>query len=335
MHFLKELTNLDGVSGNEEKIREFIIKHLKKYSDNMYIDPMGNLVVQRDGKGKRNVFMAHMDEVGIMVTKINDDGTLSFSRVGGIVPEVLIGKKFRNGKIKGVIGIKPIHLRKKYTAIPDIKDMVLDIGVSKREQAEEKVKIGDYFVFDTNFVQINRNRFITKAIDDRAGCAAIMDLFIDKSLFRKSLTAIFTVQEEIGTRGALGIVDYLDMDRAYIVEGTGCGDFPVYGEKRDLPKYPGLGKGPVITIMDASFIIDKKHLQNIENVAQKANIPYQYKRPGVGGTDAKVTEKSKGGVLSSVIAMPARYIHSPYQIGDMKDYDNTMKLLKEILKADI
>jgi endoglucanase len=267
--FLKTLTELDGVSGNEDKVRDFIIENIRKYADEVLIDPMGNLIVKRSGKGKTNLFAAHMDEVGIMVTKINDDGTLSFSRVGGIMPEVIIGSRFRNGELKGVVGIKPIHLRKDYTKIPDIDDMVLDLGFSKKEEAARKVKLGDYFAFDTNFKWINKNRFITKAVDDRAGCAAIMDLFLKKELYKRDMIGLFTVQEETGTRGASGVIDYLSPDRAYIVEGTGCGDFPNPEKDRDLPRYPTLTGGPVVTIMDSAFLIDENHLKNIEKVANK------------------------------------------------------------------
>ncbi len=331
--FIKELTTMDGVSGKEEKIREYIIDKIKKYADEILIDPMGNLIVKRKGKGKPKIFTAHMDEVGFMITEINSDGSLSFVNVGGILPEVTIGSYVRNGDIKGVIGIKPVHLREKRGVVPKIKDLVIDAGFSSKEDAERKVKIGDRFVFDSEFRWISKKRYMTKAIDDRVGCSLIMDLFADKKHFRKSIIGVFTVQEEVGLRGAYGLRDILDGGEVYIMEGTGCGDFPIIGtDEKDIPSYPSLGKGPVITIMDATFIIEEKHLRKLEKICKDNKIPYQYKRPGVGGTDAGALQSSKKGMVCAVIAVPARYIHSANQIGDIDDYENTYKLMSKIVE---
>ncbi len=329
---LEKLSNLDGASGDEARVREFIQKRIRKYADSMEIDALGNLICFKKGRVKKPIVLiaAHMDEVGFMVTEKRQNGTLGFSKVGGIDSRVILAKTLRFGKngTKGVIGAKPVHLLKKeeVTKIPGIDEMYIDVGAKSHKDFKD-IEVGDYVYFDTCFEKISAKVVKGKAFDDRAGCSLIMDLFKEK--FRMPLYGVFSTQEEIGLRGAMVIGNRLRPDYVIILEGTGAGDFP---SKKDNSKSPFLGKGPALTVMDKSMIADKKLLELIIKIAKRKGIPYQLKQPGIGGTDAGRIQISRKGVKCAVIAVPARYIHSPVCLMNLSDYGNTLKLAKFVLK---
>lgn len=329
---LKKLSNLDGTSGDEIEVRKFIRGKIKKFVDSIEVDPLGNLICFKRGKKKGPLILisAHMDEVGFMITGKQQDGTLRFSKVGGIGTRVILAKTLRIGekKKKGVIGVKPTHLLEDEEAnrIPKVRELYIDIG-AKADKDVKDIDIGDFAYFDTNFEKISSDIVKGKAFDDRIGCSLILDIVKEKLTF--PLYAVFTTQEEIGLRGARVIGNRIKPDYAIILEGTGAGDFPT---GKDKSRSPLLEKGPVLTVIDRSMIADRDLLQRIIRIAKRGAIPYQIKQPGIGGTDAEIIQISQRGVKCAVIAVTARYIHSPVSLMSIKDYKNTLKLAMLVLK---
>ncbi len=332
---LKRLAEASGVSGNENEVRELILSEIKRHVDSSHIDAMGNLIVTKRGRKNRPRVMlaAHMDEVGLMVVNIEKTGMLKFRAVGGIDERVLLSKQVVIGKDKtrGVIGSKPIHLiwskEEERKRVPKIDELFIDIGANSLEDAQKAVKIGDYAAFATKFANLGPT-FKGKAFDDRAGCALLVELI--KKPLPVTIHAAFTVQEEVGLRGARIAAYKIEPDIAIVLEGTAAGDFP---EKRDLSKAAEIGKGPVITIMDRTVICDRGLVDLAVATAGKYRIPYQLKRPGVGGTDAGRIHITKAGCKTLVFSVPCRYVHSPVSIVSRSDFVNCARLLERTLKT--
>jgi endoglucanase len=271
-----------------------------------------------------------MDEVGLMITAKNRDGTLKFSRIGGISTQVLLGQMVRIGKkkVRGVIGVKPVHMLEEAESkkMPKIEELYIDIGASSEKDLSD-IMIGDYAYFDSTYEKMASSTAMGKAFDDRIGCSLILEMI--KERFSFPLYVVFTTQEEIGLRGARVVGNRISPDYAIIMEGTGAGDSPT---EKDIAKTPMLGKGPTLTVKDRSMIADPELLKRIVAVAKRRNIPVQIKQPGIGGTDAGRIQISQRGVRCAVIAVPARYIHSPASVMSMKDYHNARKLAIAVLK---
>lgn len=331
---LKKLTALDGVSGDEKPVRDYILSQVKDYVDDYWIDNLGNLITYKKGSGNgpRVMLDAHMDEVGMMVTQINSDGLLKFQIVGGIEDRVLVGKRVRIGenKIPGVIGLKPIHLQDstERTGAVNKKKLTIDIGAKDKEQAEAKVEVGDTVAFAYDPVDFGDNKLMAKALDDRVGCAALIEILKDN--YDCDIYGCFTVQEEIGLKGAKTASFQVNPDIAIVLEGTTCYDLPGAEEQSMSTR---CGQGPALTIMDRSVIVDSELLKLIEDVAKIKAIPYQYKQTVSGGTNAGRIQVNGTGVKVAVIAVPCRYIHTPVSVMDKSDFENMLKLAKEVLKV--
>ncbi|MBC7233782.1 MAG: M42 family metallopeptidase [Chloroflexi bacterium] len=332
---LKELSEACGVSGNEGAVRQVILDAIRDRVDEYRTDALGNLIALKKGTGKtaRKVMIAaHMDEVGLMIMHIEKEGSLRFHPVGGIDDRVLLAKKVLIGenKVPGVIGAKPVHLLepKAREQVVKFKEMSIDIGVSSKEEAERLVKVGDYAVFDVPFVELGGalRTVKGKAFDDRAGCAVLVELLRDRYPF--DLYAAFTVQEEVGLRGARVAAYSIAPHLAFALEGTICDDLP---KKGDTSPTTVLGKGPAITIMDRSVIADRRLVELLIDTAEKNGIPYQFKQPALGGTDAGAIHLSREGVPSAVVAVPSRYIHSPTSLLSLNDLENTVQLMRQTL----
>lgn len=329
---LRQLSNLDGAAGDEREVREFIQKHVEEHVTTTAVDALGNLICFKKGKKKRPVILlaAHMDEVALMITAKNKDGTLKFSRIGGISVQVMLAQTVRigNKKIRGVIGVKPVHMLEEpeEKKMPKVEELYIDVGAASEKDLGD-IGIGDYAYFDTAYEKMSPITAIGKAFDDRIGCSLMLEMV--KKTFPFPLYAVFTAQEEIGLRGAQVIGNRINPDFAIIMEGTGAGDSP---SDKDTARIPMLGKGPTLTVKDRSMIADPELLRRIIAVAKKGNIPYQIKQPGIGGTDAGRIQISQHGVRCGVIAVPARYIHSPASLMSMKDYHNARKLAMALLK---
>jgi endoglucanase len=333
---LKELSEAYGVSGHEGAVRQIIQDAIKDLVDEQHADVLGNLIALKRGSGsepRRKVMIsAHMDEVGLMIVYVERDGWLRFRPVGGIDDRVLLAKKVLIGdaKVPGVIGVKPIHLLepRQRSQVMKVEDMNIDIGASKKEEAERLVKIGDYAAFDVSFAELGgpQRTVKGKAFDDRAGCAVLIELL--RASYAFDLYAAFTVQEEVGLRGAQVAAYAIAPDVAFALEGTVCDDLP---KKKDLSPTTTLGAGPAITIMDRSVIADRRLVNLLVESAEKNGIPHQFKQPGIGGTDAGAIHTSREGVPSAVVAVPSRFIHSPVCMLSLNDLDNTVRLMRETL----
>ena len=330
LKLLKELTAADGVSGFEAPIRHLIAEKCRPYADEMHVDTMGNLVVFKKGK-KHNVpklmIAAHMDEVGFLITKIEDTGVLRFQEAGGINPRVALGRRVLIGAnhVPGVTGLKAYHLvtPEEEKTTPSIAQMYIDIGAESKEEAAKLVKLGDPVVFDSDFVRFGegKRRIKAKAIDDRIGCTQMIKL-MEKDL-PMDVTFVFTVQEEVGLRGAKAAAFNLAPDIALILEGTTSADMPGVD---DAKKVTLVGGGCVIGCVDTGTIYDRKLFECLRDLADEAGIPWQIKNYIAGGTDAAVIQRSRAGVRVANISTPVRMLHAASTVADKTDMENGLKL---------
>lgn len=331
---LKKLTMACGVSGNEDEVRKIIIEDIKDYADEIKIDRLGNLIAIKKGKeGYPKVMLAaHMDEVGLMVKSIDETGFIKFAVVGGMDERILVSKQVLIGKdkIPGVIGAKAIHLQEpEERTIPlKTKQLYIDIGASSKEAAEKVVKKGDYVAFNSDYVEFGKNLIKAKALDDRAGCAVLADLL--KEEYDVDLYAVFTVQEELGLRGATVAAYNADPNFAIVFEGTLCSDVTEVPKAYHITK---LGKGPAISLMDSRTIFSKELNKRIYETAVENNIDIQYRQPSRGGNDAGAIHITKEGVPCAALSMPCRYIHSPSSIMSLDDFEGCKKTIKLFLKG--
>lgn len=337
---LEQLSNQMGVSGGEGAIRKLIIPAIKNLVDELTVDTIGNVFATKKAptdNAPTVMIAAHMDEVGFMITKIASSGMLRFTTVGGFDTRLLPGNSVVVGKdkIPGVIGLGAIHNLQpgQYDQAPSLKSLAIDIGASKKEEAAAKVSPGDYATFDTQFEHLNGDSQNTetgiikgKALDDRLGCAMLIELL--KQDYPVNIVGVFTVQEEIGLRGASVAAHKVNPDMAIVLECTTANDMPIRDKEIG---YPRLGDGPCLTIMDRSFIASQALLDTVEAAAAKHNIPYQYKYPSMGGTDAGAIHQSRAGVPSITIAAPSRYIHSPAALVELADFWHSIKLVAATL----
>lgn len=338
---LNELRNLcliDGISGDEGKVREYIISRIKdkcEYS----VDPMGNLRVFKKGKNKpKNKVMlsAHMDEVGFICTYICDNGFIKFTNVGGVDPKVAVGRAVKIGenKISGVIGNKAVHLCSddEDKIAPKLEKLYIDIGAENKAEAEKYVNIGDSVYFASDYVEFGEDKIKAKAIDDRFGCAIMLKM-IDSELEYDTHFA-FLVQEEVGCRGAGAAVFAIRPDYAIVLEATTASDISgVSDEDRVCVQ----GKGAVVSFMDRSTVYNRDLFKGAFALAKEKNISIQPKTTVAGGNDAGAIHKACSGVYTIAVSLPCRYIHSGTSVGDKKDmkacYDLAVALCEEYANA--
>ncbi len=324
---IKELTALNGVSGNENEVREYIISKIENLCDSYRIDSIGNVIAYKRGSGSKQKVMlsAHMDEVGFIVSGHTDKGFIKFKAVGGIDDRILPGKKVVIGKkkISGVIGIKPIHQqeREERDKISKIKQLYIDIGADSKEEAEKLAPLGEFIAFDSDLVNLGYDCIKAKALDDRVGCAVLIEAL--KHSYDFDLYACFTVQEEVGLRGAQVAAYGVMPDMALIIEGTTCADVPDV-EKHEYSTI--LGNGAALTIMDRTCYCDRELVQYLYDVASQNNIKVQYKQTTTGGNDAGQIQRTGTGVKTASISVPCRYIHSPVSVMSRSDYEAVERL---------
>lgn len=330
---LKELCLTNGISGDENIIREIIISEIKGYATNFKIDPLGNILVFKKGKeqAKNKVLLsAHMDEVGFIVTEITDDGLLKFDEVGGIDRRVVLGDRVVVGNnINGVVGIKPVHLSKgdEQNKIPEYEDMYIDIGANDKNDALKYVSYGDSVSFKS-FYQNNEKTIISKAIDDRAGCCMLVEMI--KSDLPYDMYFSFVVQEEVGLRGAATAAYTIKPDFAIVLEATTAADIPSVDETKQICKVSG---GTVVSFMDKRTIYDKELIKKSFEIAESTGNKIQYKKAVAGGNDAGAIQKSRSGVRTIALSVPCRYLHSQLSLISIADYNSTLKLAFELAKT--
>lgn len=331
---LEKLTEACGGPGQEDEVRDLIRQEVTPLVDEVKTDALGNLIAIKNptAKGPKVMLAAHMDEVALMVLSIEQSGLIKFNPIGGIDPRVLVAKTVVIGKnrVSGVIGSKPIHLQKPQERKQPlgIGELFIDVGASKKEEAEKLVSIGDLAYFTTKYSEIGTNKIKAKALDDRVGCNMLIELLKDDYQF--PLYGAFTVQEEVGLRGAGVATHQVEPDLALVLEGTTASDVPGTPEHKHATS---VGKGPSLTIMDSSVIPDQRLVAKLMHLADQHQIPVQYRRSTAGGTDAGKIQASRTGTRVAGIAIPCRYIHSPASIMSKNDMENAIKLVKLFLKS--
>lgn len=321
---IKRLTESFGVSGNEEAIRETIIDEIKNYITEIKVDALGNLIATKPGKGKKIMVAAHMDEIGVMATYIDEKGFIRFSNIGGVSPFVSVGQKvkFKNGTMGAVFYEDKLEDMKSLK----LSKMYIDIGAKDKSDAEKSVRIGDVACFVGDAVR-QGDMVISKAIDDRSGCAVLIEAIKQLPQTENEIYFVFTVQEELGLRGAKTAAYQLKPDIAIAVDVTATGDTP----EANLMEVK-CGGGPAIKIKDKSVICHPDVKRLLEVSAKNINIPYQYEVLEFGGSDPGAIHISGGGVPSGAISIPCRYLHSPVEAANLQDIENAAKLLVEAIK---
>jgi putative aminopeptidase FrvX len=336
---LEQLSNAFGPSGYEGEVRNLILKAVRPHVSDVQVDALGNVLAYKSEASfpLKVLLDAHMDEVGFMVTHIEPNGLLRFAAVGSLDVRLLPGKRLLVGsdRLPGVIGLKPIHLASKdeLASVAAMQDLSIDIGAKEQGQASQQVSVGDYAVFDTRFARLGvatpderTGRVKGKAFDDRVGCAMLAETL--KGDYPVQVVGAFTVQEEVGSRGAQVAAYTVQPDLAVVIEGTVADDLPA---DQGPPPATRLGHGPAITLMDRSFVADRRLVDWLVETAEINGIPYQFKRPNVGSTDGGPISRSRTGVPTIALSVPCRYIHAPAAVMDLNDFWQALALLKTAL----
>ena len=327
LNLLKSLCLLDGTSGDESTVREFIINQIKGCCE-YKVDNLGNIICFKKGKkqtDKRLMLDAHMDEVGLIITAITSDGFLKFDTVGGMDASVLSFKTVKIGEITGVISSKPVHLlsadeRKKPQ---NTSALYIDIGATNKEEALALVSLGDTAVIQSDFVKMGEN-VKAKALDDRIGCAVLITLLKEDAEY--DFWAVFSTQEEIGTRGARVATFAINPDFALILEATTAADIAGISDDKSVCN---LGNGPVVSFMDRATAYDR----DLYNAALNSGLKVQPKRAVAGGNNAGAVHLSREGVRTLAISLPCRYIHSPSCVANINDMEAMLSLTKYMLNG--
>jgi len=336
LDLLRELSNAVAVSGDEGAVRRLVLETIRDDVDETKVDALGNVLALKKGTGRsgRVLIAAHMDEVGFMVTDYDSDGTLRFDLVGGIDDRVLSGKPVWVGhkRLPGLIGLAPIHLltADRRSTVVKAPHLRIDLGVESAEAAKKLVKIGERGTFATEFTTLGPS-LRGKALDNRLGCATLIELLRGKP-FSFDLHAAFTVQEEVGLRGAKVAGYTADPLCAFVLDCTPAFDLPDSGNRENTQYNTRLGHGPAIYLADRATLSDERLIRYLRKTAEGAGIPHQFRQPGGGGTDAGAIHLARGGVPSISVSVPGRYLHSPAAIVRAEDWRNTVKLMRLALE---
>jgi len=339
IRLLEKLSNAFGPSGSEDDVADLLKKELEAYADETHVDKLGNVLFYHNGKeGSPKIMLAaHMDEIGFIVTFVEETGFLRFDTIGGITNIIMPGQRVLlrgdKGYLKGIIGTKPPHLMtvEELGKIIPKEDLFIDVGADSIGQAKEKgVDVGTMGVFDVDFADLGDGYYRGKSFDDRAGCTVLAEVFKALKDSSYNVVAVGSVQEELGIRGAKTAAWQVDPDFGLALEGTFVSDVPATRPDRVSSKIKG---GPVVTIMDRSSFTHPHVLKTLIKVGREKSIPFQFKQVPVGGTDAGAIHLTKAGVPSGTVAVPCRYIHGPASILHVDDLRNTIKLVTEFVHA--
>ncbi len=341
LKMLKELTDARAISGNERESRKVMKSYIETYADEVMMDGLGSLVAKKigDANGPKVMIAGHLDELGFMVTKISDKGFIYFQPIGGWLTHVMPAQRVTvmtsKGDIVGIIGSKPPHIvsadaRKK---APDMTEMFVDIGASSREEAIEwGVRQGDSIVPDFPFtVMKNEKMLMAKAWDNRIGCAVAIGVLkqLQTENHPNIVYGVGTVQEEVGLRGAKTSAHLIQPDIAFALDVAIPVDTPNVTDKEALAH---LGAGPHIMLYDSLLVSHKELREFVISVAEELNIPYGFDIMPGGSTDGGSIHLTGSGVPTITLTVPVRYIHSHASIIHRDDYENTVKLLVEVIK---
>lgn len=330
LRLLERLTNASAVSGDEGEVRKIVLEEVRPYADEVRVDSLGNVLVIKAGQGEqrlRVMLAAHMDEVGFMLThnEEKEDGIFRFDTVGGVSLSHLAGQAVVIGAnhVPGVIGAKPVHL----TTEDELKNPLtleslrIDVGPGN----SNLVKVGDRATFATRFLRLGPS-IRAKALDDRLGVCILIEL-VKHAPPNIDLLAAFTVQEEVGLRGAKVAAYALEPELAIVLDSTPANDLPAWDDSENTRYNTRLGYGPAIYTADSATLSDPRLIRHFALTAEEAGIPYQFRQPGGGGTDAGAIHKQRAGVPSLSVSVPGRYLHTPVSICRLSDWKNTLGLV--------
>lgn len=339
---LQQLTECVGVSGDEYEIRSLIRDLIVDHVDEWHVDAVGNIIACRKGTGESDLRVlvdAHIDEIGVIVTAIDSDGSLRFLNLGGINSQTLAGSVVTIGrnKTKGVIGLRPVHLlttRRDYDKVPAQSALRIDIGAKNKAEASNRVTVGTRATFLSEYVEVGDDEdfgrtAICKALDDRAACAAIIEL-LRGDRYPFDLYATFTVQEESTMAGSTIAGYAVQPDVALILECTPAYDLP---NDLDVGDNTALGKGPSLYLMDSRTIQDPRLVQHLIKTATDNDIPYQIRRPGGGGTNTGAIQRAAHGCSAATIGLPGRHAHTSSTMINLKDYRHYVQLADKALRT--
>ncbi|MDR1806158.1 MAG: M42 family peptidase [Clostridium sp.] len=326
--YLESLCALSAVSGREDAVREYLLGQLGGAGLACGVDPLGNLLVRRGGAA---TLFAHMDEVGFLVRHIDGDGLLYVAAVGGVEASAALGARVRVNGHGGVFGAKPVHLLdgEGKSKLPPAASLYVDIGASSREEAEALVSLGDAVCFERQYTSTQAGCVMSPALDDRAGCAILLDILLNTDL---PVDAAFTVQEEVGTRGAQAAAYSLEPSVALVLEATTAADLPITAQNKRVCE---LGKGAALSFMDNGTIYDKELFALALAAAEREGIAAQVKSMVAGANDAAAIHKSRGGVHTLAISLPCRYLHSPCGVIDLRDLQAARALAECVVREQL
>ncbi len=328
LDLLERLSNAVAVSGDEREVRAIVLEEIQPFADEVRIDALGNVLAARHAQVEnplRVMLAAHMDEVGFILVEEEEGGWYRFEVVGGVDPRVLVGKPVLVGKdhLPGVIGARPIHLTtadERRNALT-VEQLRIDLG----NENGRKVKAGERAGFATRFRQAGPS-LVGKALDDRLGVATLIEL-VKNPPPNVELLAAFTVQEEVGLRGARAAAYALNPDVAIAIDATPANDLPLWDGEENHRYNTRLGGGPAIYVADSATLSDPRLIRHLIRTAEEMGIPYQIRQPGGGGTDAGAIHKQREGIPTVSVSVPVRYAHTPALQARLLDWENTLSLL--------
>ncbi|MFH1446888.1 MAG: M42 family metallopeptidase [Chloroflexota bacterium] len=324
---IKKLVEIPGPSGFEEQIRAAVQKEIKDHADEIKVDALGNLIARKGKKkdgGLRIMLSAHIDEIGLMVTHVDDNGFARFIGIGGINPLTCYGGRvlFMNGT-RGVIGVEKLESGK----LPKLAQLFIDVGANNPDNCP--VGVGDVCGFERPFLELG-DRLVAKSMDDRIAAVIAIEAMRAIADTPHELYFVFSVQEEVGIRGAITAAYGVDPDLGLAIDVTSSGDTP-----KGVKMETALGKGPAVKVRDSSFIADPRVVNWMVETAKQAGIPYQLEVLEAGGTDGRAIQLTRAGVPAGCLSIPCRYIHSPSEMVDKNDVQNAVKLLVALLSQPV
>ena len=337
---LRTLSDAIGISGFEDEVRDLIRERVTGLVDEVRTDTLGNLICTRHGSGPLTLMLdAHMDEVGFLISYIEPNGFLRFAPIGGWDPRIIPSHSMTviaddGRRVNGVIGVPPPHITPPADRERPHKmdDLFVDAGASSADEvASMGIRIGSPAVIAYPFESLSANIVRGKALDDRAGCAILIETLeaIKGEDLDVTVVANFAVAEEVGLRGAETAAYQIEPDFALAIEGTIAADTPGTSPAKQPT---GFGKGPAISVLDNSMIVSSRMVTALTGIANDERLPWQFKVPAPGGTDAGAIHRSRGGVLAGVVSVPCRYIHSPLSLMRLDDFANTVKLVTAFVR---
>jgi endoglucanase len=327
---IQKLTETFSPSGYENAVREVIRAEVEPLADEIRVDALGNLIVRKGQavgpKGRKIMIAAHMDEIGLVASHIDENGFVRFSAIGGVRAFHLMGGRVRfAGGVPGIIYAEPAE---KPGELPAIEKMFIDVGASSRKDCP--IKVGDVAAFERPYLEMG-DRLVAKSLDDRIGCVVAIEALRALQSTPHEVYFVFTTQEEVGTRGAGTAAYGLDPDLGFSIDVTAWGDTP-----RQFPKFDvALGKGPAIKIRDSGMIADPRIVDWMVRTAERARIPYQREVLLGGTTDARSMQLARAGVPVGCISIPCRYVHAPSEMVDINDVQNAVKLIVALLRNPV